>query len=79
MNATFHPFADAFIEEIKQLHLWVNFTIFDPRKILKAKEELKTYGNEELVSNKQSTICKNCQFEQQTKSNLQNFVSLHPL
>ena len=45
MNATFHPFVDAFIEEInvafKKLQFWVNFTIFDLRKLLKAKEELK--------------------------------------
>ena len=52
MNAIFHPFVDAFIEEInedfEQLQFWVNFTNFDPRKIPKAKEELKMYDNEEL-------------------------------
>ena len=52
MNATFHPFVGAFIAEIneafEQLQFWVNFTIFDPRKLPKAKEELKRYGNEEL-------------------------------
>ena len=52
MNATFYPFVDAFIEEIneafEQLQFWVNFIIFDPRKLPKAKEELKIYGNKKL-------------------------------
>ena len=52
MNETFHPCVAAFIEEIKeafeQLQFRVNFTIFDPRKLLKAKEELKMCGNKEL-------------------------------
>ena len=52
MNATFHPFVDAFIEGInesfEQLQFRVNFTIFDPRKLPKAKEELKMYGNEKF-------------------------------
>ena len=47
MNAAYHPFVDAFIEEIneafEQLQFWVNFTIFDPRKLPKAKEKLKMY------------------------------------
>ena len=34
INATFHLFVDAFIEEINE--------VFDPRKVPKAKEELKT-------------------------------------
>ena len=52
MNATFHPFLDALIKEIneafKQIQFWVNFTITDTTKLPKAKEHLKTYGNEEL-------------------------------
>ena len=52
MNAIFHPFVDAFIEEIneafEQFQFWVNFSILDPRKLPKAKEELKMYGNKEL-------------------------------
>ena len=52
MNAIFHPFVDAFIDEIneafEQLQFWVKLTIFDPRKLPKAKKILKNYGNEEL-------------------------------
>ena len=52
MNATFDPFVDAFIEEIneafEQLQFWLNFIIFDPRKLPRAKEELKIYGNKKL-------------------------------
>ena len=33
---------------LKKLQFWVNFTIFDPRKLPKAKEDLKMYGNKEL-------------------------------
>ena len=52
MNGTCNTFADAFIKEVnevfEQLQLWVNFAIFDLRKLPKAKAELKTYGNEEF-------------------------------
>ena len=52
MNAILLPFIDAFIEEIneafEQFQFWVNFSIPDPRKLPKAKEELKMYGNKEL-------------------------------
>ena len=52
MNAIFHSFVDAFIEEINeafgQFQFWINFSILDPRKLPKAKEELKMYGNKEL-------------------------------
>ena len=52
MNATFDPFVDAFIEEIneafEQLQFWVNFIIFDQRKLPRAKEELKIHGNKKF-------------------------------
>ena len=52
MNAIFHPFVDAFVDEIneafEELQFWVKLTIFDPRKLPKAKKILKNYGNEEL-------------------------------
>ena len=52
MNATFDPFIDAFIEEMneafEQFQFWVNFTIFDQRKLPKAKEGLKRNGNKEF-------------------------------
>ena len=52
INVTFDPFVDAFIEEMneafEQFQFWENFTIFDLRKLPKAKEELKRYGNKEL-------------------------------
>ena len=53
MTKTFYPFIDRFIEEIKdafsQLEFWVNFEIFDPRKLPSLKENLAPYGQKELT------------------------------
>lgn len=50
---SFYPFIDRMIEEIKeafeQFEFWLNFEIFDPRKLPQSKSDLMSYGNEQLA------------------------------